>query len=448
MNRTTFLIGAGAPLDLDLPEGVIKPSTYNITQEVIKPYENTLHKTKDIHIVEDVYYRLIATYPRYGFIRPDITFEQVFHVLEMLWSYGMVWKRECNNPKMFPPFAPFTDVTKDLTIDYSLISSSVFHKFIERVMNIIDGYDKEFRANIEKHKWYKDFFVHFGCEKKGDFFNLNYDTTIEESIKGNFVDGYEDVKSKQPFQRFNPKKLFDKTNNQSTINHLHGCINYYFSTNKNPNEDIYLYRDSDLYKYFDYDIVNHEMSRWFRSTLHTQACDSYYPSPIITGLRKTDKLNCIPFDFYHANLINCIINSPRLVIIGYGFGDSYCNQILERMNLLHGDKRRIVLIDYWNKEYYDKIKSARYDMGDDLVDDKWGFLWREMHRNGMKEATKDLFPIEPNDECDSYEGYRKIYDDKDVLRSKNGCVMILPHGFKDATNYIDEIDEFLGHVDK
>lgn len=26
-NRTTFLIGAGTPLDLDLPQGVIKAST-------------------------------------------------------------------------------------------------------------------------------------------------------------------------------------------------------------------------------------------------------------------------------------------------------------------------------------------------------------------------------------------------------------------------------------
>ena len=35
-NRTTFLIGAGTPLDLVLPQDVIKPSTTEITNDVRK----------------------------------------------------------------------------------------------------------------------------------------------------------------------------------------------------------------------------------------------------------------------------------------------------------------------------------------------------------------------------------------------------------------------------
>ncbi len=445
-DRTTFIIGAGAPLDLKLPKGVLKPSTYNITQEVIKPYENPSDKTKFIHIVNDVYYRLMDTYPHSESSKPDVTFEHIFHVLEMLRSYGTVWKNKCKDPKMFPPFASFTDVIKGLTIDYSLISKVVFDKFITQILDIVGGYDKEFRTNIEKHKWYKDFFVHFGCENMGDFFNLNYDTTIEESIRGKYEDGYEE-EPKQPFQRFNPRKFSEKATNLSTVNHLHGCINYDFPTYKNVNKDVYKYRTDDRFKnsYFSVAEDPFYKSRQIRTDVSALNEAIYYLSPIITGLHKLEKLNCIPFDFYHANLINCIINSPRLVIIGYGFGDSYCNQIIERMNLLHRKEKRIVLIDLWDKDYYDKIISARDD-GKELSDNKWQFLRRVMDYNDTKEVIDDLFPIGP-DECDCYEKCRKFYEDKKILQSKDKSVMILPHGFKKATKAIKKIDKFLGGED-
>lgn len=47
-NRTTFLIGAGTPLDLDLPQGTIKPSTRNITDEVCSPYTDYLDPSNSI----------------------------------------------------------------------------------------------------------------------------------------------------------------------------------------------------------------------------------------------------------------------------------------------------------------------------------------------------------------------------------------------------------------
>lgn len=45
-NRTTFLIGAGTPLDLDLPQGVIKASTSNITDDVRKLTQIILFKVR------------------------------------------------------------------------------------------------------------------------------------------------------------------------------------------------------------------------------------------------------------------------------------------------------------------------------------------------------------------------------------------------------------------
>lgn len=58
MSRTTFLIGAGIPLDLSLSNNLILPSTASITAEVCKPYRNYKNEELPIHI-QDIYDRLI-----------------------------------------------------------------------------------------------------------------------------------------------------------------------------------------------------------------------------------------------------------------------------------------------------------------------------------------------------------------------------------------------------
>ena len=94
-NRTTFLIGAGIPLDLDLPQNVIKPATAEITDEVCKPYINYLNPDNPINVVDDIYKRLMRTYPPNRSnpyvsetATPYIHFEHLFHVLEMLNAYS------------------------------------------------------------------------------------------------------------------------------------------------------------------------------------------------------------------------------------------------------------------------------------------------------------------------------------------------------------------------
>ena len=62
-NRTTFLIGAGTPLDLVIPQDVIKPATTEITKDVCRPYKNYLTQGDTITIVNDIYNQLMCTYP-------------------------------------------------------------------------------------------------------------------------------------------------------------------------------------------------------------------------------------------------------------------------------------------------------------------------------------------------------------------------------------------------
>ena len=121
--RVTMIMGAGAVLDMNFPCSLLRPSTWNITQEVIKPYANVFDKKKEITVVGDIYKRLMEVFPVNQNIwwendlRPNIHFEILFHVMEQLMAYESVWKGINKNPDIFPHFAPFTSQNFDFHSD-------------------------------------------------------------------------------------------------------------------------------------------------------------------------------------------------------------------------------------------------------------------------------------------------------------------------------------------
>ena len=89
--------------------------------------------------------------------------------------------------------------------------------------------------------------------------------------------------------------------------------------------------------------VRSKMDQETRWLPRNQAGDAIFYSPIITGLKKTDKLCFMPHNFYHANLVRKIIENPSLLICGYSFGDLYVNQLIQRHKLVHDKNER----DLW-----------------------------------------------------------------------------------------------------
>ncbi len=71
--------------------------------------------------------------------------------------------------------------------------------------------------------------------------------------------------------------------------------------------------------------------------------------PIITGLRKTEKILTQPFDAYFHHFYQSIFQNSKLLIIGYGFGDLYLNSILEQFTSIHGENGKAIVITYLNK---------------------------------------------------------------------------------------------------
>lgn len=425
-----MILGAGVPLNFNLPDSIIKPSTDNITKEVIRPYHvySLEEADKTSNVINDIYTKLTQNYPlsqQQGLdwrttkpYVPNIHFEILFHVLEMYIAYKPAWDGNCHNGDIYPYFALFS---KD-SVNYPYNELfSIKRDFITRIMDIVSKYDEYYRQNKnDKEKWYAEFFQLF--KNKLEIFNFNYDTTIEESI-GEFEDGFEDNPNSDGLKIFNPNKLWNNKKNLSTINHIHGCILYYQAKN---DEDRYGYDMlHDMYNYPNYASMRNRYVGTGHSEPVSQDHTEYIAGPIITGLRKTEKINCIPYEFYYGHLFNSIIKNNSIIIAGYSFGDKYTNQLLLRMGILHGDMTRIVLIDYWkyDTKSYDGLE---YFLNTQLSGDLISFLLMTAQVDSISAFCKDIDNSLPY-----------------CLKSSNGRLMIFVSGFKEAARHKKTILSFV-----
>ena len=421
--RATMIMGAGAVLDMNFPCDVLKPSTWNITQEVIKPYDDLINDGNKITVVEDIYKRLMEVFPVNSLIwwekdlRPNIHFEILFHVMEQLMAYESVWEGKNHNPDIYPHFAPFTAINFDFHSDEL---RQVMWKFIMRIMDIVNAYNEYFRNDNGAEDWFRDFFK---SDFKWDVFNFNYDTTVEQSL-GEYEDGFEHCVDRMD-AIFRPQKLMENARQLSTVNHVHGCINYYYKDN--ANDDKFETNIHDLYLFPNYEEVRNRMIGRGKSNPSAQNNEQYYAGPIITGLRKTDKLNCMPYDFYHGNLYNAMMKNNAMVIVGYSFGDLYVNNLINRMHAVWRGKERIVVIDKWDGS---KILGSKR-------------LLEQYVQTLSYNETKFLMIMS---QCTSIGDMINDFINPDVYKpkyAKNGNLLLITSGMKVASGIRDEIYEFL-----
>lgn len=433
-HRVTALLGAGVNLGLDLK---FKPSTYCLTEKLVNAQYQIIdinsnqHKNSDL--VQYVYQTICNNFSQ-GALNPAtsyniVHFEIIFHVLEVLYSY-CYFSEMHNNGRSFPnefvpPFAYFAQVNK-------LYSSSeinqVMKQYISILMELINVYDEEYRNNKTSgiNKTYSDFWT--AAEYKWDIFNLNYDTTIENSLSS-YDDGSAIIDAKYTFKKFVPEQLYATLDN--TVNHLHGCITY--GIERLPLDEynhnyVYFYDSDDYYRWNDFGLAFNLWKSYSRSNLFAQNHEVIFPSPIITGLNKTDKITTIPFNMYKQHFSQKLILNNALLIAGYSFGDLYLNKEMERMRLYHGDKWRVVLIDKWDFRPYSglskKDKVQNYIWGRKLNQDLVRLICK-VAQEGQLEAN--IF----------------TYNNKGYLVSKNKQLMLFVDGINGALQYSIDIYNFL-----
>lgn len=255
--------------------------------------------------------------------------------------------------------------------------------------------------------------------KKLDVYNLNYDTWVEQSLI-DYNDGYVDIANYDNMKRFDISSLLN-ANNSHSINHLHGQIHFEYPSFKTKDINMFAFQESNntLYKYTSYEEAKKIRDMTIRSGDSTQSGENLFRTNIVTGLMKTDKLLWNPLNAYHMHFYNSLMNSNSLIIIGYGFGDLYINNLLVQFINKHYYDRKVIMIDYINSEYWGHHVEHPFSGHEKAT------YTNRLFKNDYW-TKKYLFSGKPGC-CETEDKMCKIYT----------------NGFKEAYTHIDEIIELL-----
>lgn len=443
-NRVTALLGAGAPMELFVNGD--RPSTKNITLSMLQPKPTKFINgvEVDVDLIVDIFNQLCTCYRPNGLNPADDNsagkahFEILFHIVEELTTY--YWSSQAGTAQKY--VAPFANFINGVNINYDVedLYASSRH-IIKKIGEAVNRYDAHFHQ--AENDWYRNFWS--AKRMRWDVFNLNYDTTIEQSL-GTYEDGYDYIIDQEGFQRFNINKLIYNKQRLSTVNHIHGCILYGPDRYQNPNHDVYEYENNDLYKWPDYQTAFDKWSGHAGGGNRAQDGQEIVQGPIITGLSKTDKVTCLPYDIYRYNFNRRIQKNNSLLIVGYSFGDKYINNMFYRMSQIHGDNKRVVLIDFWNMQtvYEELYRDPGYpaDVSDSDLTPRFFEQFFTLNY-GNDEALMFIKRVVHHDH-DIWHHFDKLSLTAPMV-SDNGQLMLFIGGFKTAvTHYGDRIQKFLG----
>lgn len=397
-NRITVILGAGTMME------VTTLSCSSITRSVIDKHQEQFGANgwEEVPFLQYVYDKLKAYYRG----NESVNFEDIFHALEM-WSSLKVTENE----QAVKSFRSVFGMLSDLKEDFAQVSQTLIYKGTYDLIDTVIQNVAKFENDVYKDDWFLNFFHALQEQTPLDIFTLNYDTWLEQ-IMGDYNDGFSPIC--ETHQEFSANQLFSVSDCRSTINHLHGQICF---TGHLPTGSIRSLTDG-WYKANSYDII--ENLRIYPKHLgymaKTQAAEHVFQYPIITGLRKNDKIMLPPFDAYYMHLYQRLRENKNLLIIGYGFGDLYINALLNQFHSFHGDARKVICVGY-------------------LSPDAWSYCMNDMpFSKTMKQTVCTLFR-------DSELSYRFLGEEFcDCIDSSDMKSKLYLSGFKSvATSHIKDI---------
>lgn len=332
-DRITILLGAGAMLDMT------PLSCKYITNEVISKNQHYFSdgNLNAIPLLNILYEHLKTYYPKE---QDSVNFEDIFHTLEM-WNSVLTSKNE----QAIKPFRSILGMLCDIKKEYDCVNGTLIYSGMNDLVNSVIENVAKYETDVHKQEnsWFSSFFRDLQKQHLLDIFTLNYDTWMEQILE-DFNDGF--IPYMDTHQKFSPNYLFENSMHLSTINHLHGQICF---TSHLPNGSMRLLTDG-WYKANSYDIIaSLKIYPKHPSFMQqTQAAEQLFQYPIITGMRKTDKVTLPPFDAYLHHLYQKLLSNNKLLIIGYGFGDLYINSLIKQFRDFHGKEGKVTCINFLN----------------------------------------------------------------------------------------------------
>lgn len=299
--RITIILGAGHSQALGIPG----------TAQVTAAVDDALLASSHARSFSNLHSRMTA---RYG---NSYSFELVAAALEICERIVSVRalsegdRTEASNDNVLP------DVAQMLPdIDPGMVRDA-YDVLIATIRNVV-GID--WRAAVDRQRFQNTELFYEALKKQYalDIVTLNYDLSIEEFVP-DAIDGFGKDGGKFDVGAFLKPDDLDR------IAHLHGSLRFAVDD--------------------DGDVCCNGDRRW------AVRPDGVVHSAIITGLDKPNKLSLLPYSVYNAWLAQRMMESPRVVVIGYGAGDMYLNAWLHTMARHHGPAMRAVLIDRFSHRY-------------------------------------------------------------------------------------------------
>lgn len=389
----TVVVGAGASVAVGIP------GTCKLTDTVTGNLRS--HETRDCADFRPRVESLLeAVRAYYG---ETFNFEQLWDALEAANALAVGWRRG-NAPTTAEAALTAPRPTVKNALDYWLLSEALFVAKVSVQSAVIEASMSALRSA----NW--PAFSHFWRSLAERFsltvVTLNYDTLIEQALEWDGAQQGMQPVTGERIWRLDPTRLHEPGNGHRLL-HLHGSVQF-GSREYGAEPNRFAYEDSSHELYWHPTIESAQQTMWGHSSPRSQVGREMEGDRIVVGLNKPDKLLVEPLHSYQVELVNQVRRAPRLLVVGYGFGDLHVNAALEGMTRVHGSARRICVVDCLD------LPTAAHSP------QRMGLLvmlqrWAEM-----------VFQ------------YRVSYDEP--WASSNGCVRLYTKGFLDAP--INEIADF------
>lgn len=314
----TVLLGAG------FSQGVNLPGTDAITQHVrgLSGYGVRGDDHREAPLSE-ILWKIAQSY----YDRPN--FEVLLHLTESMLSANRSRFGFTLPDSQKVAFNAFMDLAPRW--ENVLKDSSLSQFGMTMMANVADFLDEAIhQSSLEKTGVIYSFLFPLMKRDSIRLVTLNYDDAVERSVP-EFWDGFESG---------NPGSVdyagFSKKYNLEIL-HLHGSIRF-----APPEHNAHAIPELRRYS------TNTEAKKFRLArldlTFFSQAGELLLNGPILSGLRKTEKLLLQPYGLYHHRFVDGLMTSPKLLCIGYGGNDTYVNGAIAMARRIHGDRFRAAYI--------------------------------------------------------------------------------------------------------